>query len=65
MLGNILSRYPVMLPSDITSFHVQGNIPAILLSQEILPSSDVIAVNAVATERIRSNKTFFFTLTRG
>ena len=72
MQCNILSCYPVILPSqvillsDITSvsaFNMQGNIllvsgsPAILHSQVILPSGDVIAVSSVTVVRIRYNKT--------
>ena len=71
MQGNILSCYPVILPSlvillsDVTSvsaFHRQGNIllvsgfPAILPSQIILLSGDVIAVSS-AVVRIRYKKT--------
>ena len=69
MQGNILSYYPVILPSlvilpsDISSvsiFHLQGNIlsgfPAILPSWVILPYGEVIAVSAVAVVTIRYNK---------
>ena len=63
MQGNILSCYLVILPSQVillsnvtsvSAFHMQGNIslvsgfPAILPSQVILPSGDVIAVSSVA-----------------
>ena len=59
---NILQCYPVILPSQVvlpsdvssvSEFHVQGNV--ILISQLILPSGDVIAVNAVV--RIPCNET--------
>ena len=69
MQGNILSHYPVILPSqvilpsDVTSvstFHEQGNIlsgfPAILPLHVIFTSGDVIAVSAVAIINIRYNK---------
>ena len=69
MQGNILSHYPVILPSqvilpsDVTSvstFHEHGNIlsgfPAILPLHVILPSGDVIAVSAVAIIKIWYNK---------
>ena len=70
MLGNVLSCYlvilpsQIILPSDFTSvsiFHVQGNIlsgfPTTLPSQVILPSGDVIPVRADAVVRIWYNKT--------
>ena len=54
----------LIMPSDVSSvsaFHVQGNILlgslALLPSQVILPSGDVIAVRAVAVVRNRYNKT--------
>ena len=71
MEGNILSCYPVILPSQVISlsdftsvraFHVQGNIllvsgfPVILPTQVILPFDDVIAVSLVAVVRIWYNK---------
>ena len=65
MQGNILSCYPVILPSqvilppDVTSvsaFHVQGIVYRVP-SQLILPSGDVIAVRAVTVVRTRYNKT--------
>ena len=70
MQGNVLSCYPVILPSQVilpsnvtsvSTFHMQGNIlsgfPAMLPLQVILPSGDVIVFSAVAVVRVRSIKT--------
>ena len=61
MQGSILSCYPVILPSDVTSvsaFHVLAKLsgfPTIVPAQVILPSGDVIATSAVAVVRIWYN----------
>ena len=61
MQGNNLPCFPVILPSrvilpsDVSAFHVQGNILSAFSA--ILPSGDIVAVSAVAVLRIRYNKT--------
>ena len=56
MQGNILSCYPVILPSQVILLSDVTSVSAFNM-QLILPSGDVIAVSSVTVVRIRYNKT--------